>query len=123
MQESGYDIIGDIHGHGSALVALLEHLGYQDHGDGYRHPTREVVFLGDFIDRGEDLREHRMVMDTVMPMVNNGFAQAVMGNHEFNALAFHTEADGKPLRLHSDKNLKQHRAFLNEYGEDSIAGS
>lgn len=39
-----------------------------------------------------------------------------MGNHEFNAIAFHTcHPDNKqPLREQSDKNYKQHKAFLKE---------
>jgi hypothetical protein len=36
-----------------------------------------------------------------------------MGNHEFNALCFHTpNAEGGYLREHSDKNLDQHAATL-----------
>ncbi|MFV0478926.1 MAG: metallophosphoesterase [Parahaliea sp.] len=121
MTGTGYDIIGDIHGHGSALIALLEYLGYRHSATGFQHATRQVIFLGDFIDRGEDLKEHRLVLDTVMPMVRNGHALAVMGNHEFNALAFHTEVEGRPLRSHTDKNVNQHRAFLNEYQHDPVA--
>ena len=52
-----------------------------------------------------------------MSMVDNGHALAVMGNHEFNALAFHTEHKGEPLRPHNPKNIKQHQAFLNEFGD------
>ncbi|WP_444931056.1 metallophosphoesterase [Microbulbifer sp. SSSA002] len=115
MEHSKYDIIGDIHGHASALIELLEVLGYRDTGSGYAHPTRKVIFLGDFIDRGEHLVEHRKLLKIVMSMVENGHAKAIMGNHEFNALAYHTEVNGKPLRLHTDKNTKQHQAFLNEY--------
>ncbi|SDZ85913.1 metallophosphoesterase [Microbulbifer marinus] len=114
----GYDIIGDIHGHAQVLENLLEHLGYGQGETGYSHPNRKVVFLGDFIDRGEELREHRRLLDTVMAMVENGHAHAVMGNHEFNALAFHTINEGKPLRAHDDKNIKQHQAFLNEFAQD-----
>ncbi len=110
-----YDLIGDIHGHAQKLVQLLERLGYENGATGYCHPTRQVIFLGDFIDRGEALREHRRLLDIVMTMVENGHALAVMGNHEFNALAFHTEYKGRPLRPHNDKNKKQHRAFLNEF--------
>ena len=109
-----YDLIGDIHGHGRELHALLRHLGYgREHGC-YRHPSRTAVFLGDFIDRGED---QRGVLETVMQMVSRGAALAVMGNHEFNALAFHTRhADGQDgwLRPRSDKNIGQHLAFLRE---------
>ncbi len=111
----GYDLIGDIHGHGNELIKLLEHLGYQQTDTGYQHPQRKVIFLGDFIDRGEDLRQHQLLLEIVMAMVENGHALAVMGNHEFNALAFHTQHGGKPLRPHISKNIDQHRAFLNEF--------
>jgi hypothetical protein len=109
-----YDIIGDIHGHSRTLVALLEELGYQKEGNVYRHPARRVIFLGDFIDRGEFQSE---VIDIVWPMIESGAALSVMGNHEFNAIAYHTydsEADGY-LREHSEKNFNQHEAFLGAY--------
>ena len=114
-----YDIIGDIHGHASKLKELLQKLGYEQTETGYAHPERTVIFVGDFIDRGVDLEEHRtLLFDIVMPMVNNGHAKSVMGNHEFNCLAYHTEDPNNPghhLRLHTDKNTKQHEAFLNEF--------
>ena len=116
-----YDLIGDIHGHAGALVELLEHLGYQHSDSGYCHPVRKVIFLGDFIDRGEHLAQHKELLAIVMPMVRNGHALAVMGNHEFNALAYHTEVNGLFLRPHTEKNRKQHKAFLNEFDEDSEA--
>jgi hypothetical protein len=111
----GYDLIGDIHGHADELKALLEKLGYSLIQGCYRHPARKVVFLGDFIDRGPKQRD---VLQTVMPMVQQGAALAVMGNHEFNALAYHTENPNKPgtwLRPRNNKNTQQHIAFLNEY--------
>jgi len=86
-----YDLIGDIHGHAEVLVKLLVHLGYSMSDSGYSHPERKVIFLGDFIDRGEKLAQHRRLLELVMKMVRNGHALAVMGNHEFNALAYHTE--------------------------------
>jgi hypothetical protein len=50
-------------------------------------------------------------------MVGEGEAQALMGNHELNALQFATlhPATGEPLRPHSHKNLLQHEAFLAEF--------
>jgi len=110
-----YDIIGDIHGHADELIKLLEHLGYQNSNSGYKHESRMVIFLGDFIDRGEGLKQHKRLLEVVMTMVNNGHARAVMGNHEFNALAFHTLHEGQPLRARTEKNIKQHQAFLNEF--------
>ncbi len=54
-------------------------------------------------------------VNLVRSMVDSGSALAVMGNHEFNALAWHTPIPDKPeqyLRPHSDKNYDQHEAFL-----------
>lgn len=110
---AGYDIIGDIHGESQPLERLLKKLGYKPEEDCWRHESRQVIFLGDFIDRGP---QQKRVLDIVMPMVRHGSALAVMGNHEFNALAFHTTDDAKGwLRPHTEKNIGQHRAFLNEY--------
>ncbi len=111
---TGYDLIGDIHGYADPLVRLLDKLGYAEQDGVWRHPTREVVFLGDFIDRGPHQRE---VIDVVRPMIEAGAALAVMGNHEFNALAFHTPHPdtGEPLRPWSKKNRDQHDAFITAY--------
>ncbi len=110
-----YHIIGDIHGQADKLVELLEHLGYEKAAEGYRHPHARVVFLGDFIDRGP---HQKRVIDIVRPMVDSGAALAVMGNHEFNAIAYHSPhpETGAPLRPHNTKNTGQHQAFLDEYG-------
>ncbi len=109
-----YHIIGDIHGQGDKLEALLRHLGYVRRQGIYQQPGAKVVFLGDFIDRGP---QHRKVLGIVKPMVEAGHALAVMGNHEFNAIAFHTPhpETGEPLRSHNEKNTDQHRAFLQAY--------
>ena len=106
----GFDLIGDIHGHAAPLRRLLDRLGYKESDGCYRHPNRRVVFLGDFIDRGPAIRE---TLRIVRSMIDRGAALAVMGNHEFNALGYHTLGrDGKPLRAHSDKNRKVHEATL-----------
>ena len=114
-----YDIIGDIHGHGDELVKLLINLGYNNSANGYYHKSRKVIFLGDFIDRGEELVQHKQVLNIVMDMVKNKNALAVMGNHEFNALAYHTKHNGRFLRPHTNRNSAQHRAFLNEFPGES----
>jgi len=109
-----YDIIGDIHGHSQSLHALLEKLGYSNQSGVYRQPSRKVIFLGDFIDRGDFQCE---TLDIVRAMVEAGAALAVMGNHEFNALAYYTPdpETGDYLRPHSEKNTGQHQAFLEVY--------
>jgi hypothetical protein len=110
-----YDLIGDIHGRANELETLLRKLGYHQAGYGYRHDSRQVIFLGDFIDRGP---HQRRVLDIVRPMVDGGAALAVMGNHEFNAIAYHTpDGNGGYLRARNSKNTNQHRAFLDEYAD------
>ncbi len=112
-----YDLIGDIHGHKQTLIELLEKLDYEPRDGVFRHPERRALFLGDFIDRGPD---QRGVIDIVRPMIDSGAALSVMGNHEFNAIAYYTEhpeSPGEYLRTHSEKNQKQHQAFLDEYEE------
>lgn len=117
-----YDLIGDIHGYSEPLVELLTKLGYQLTDGVYRHPERQVIFLGDFIDRGPD---QRGVIKIVRPMIDEGAALTVMGNHEFNAIAYFTPDPDAPreyLRKHSEKNNKQTKAFLDAYaGEEDYA--
>ena len=109
-----YDLIGDIHGHASELHWLLEKLGYDRRKGYYSHPQRRAVFVGDLIDRGPQIRD---VLQTVCPMVDHGAAICVMGNHEFNAIAFHTRHSSEParfLRPHTDKNILQHCETLRQ---------
>lgn len=113
----GYDVIGDVHGNVDKLAGLLRKLGYGYHGGAWQHPTRTAVFLGDFVDRGpSQVATYRLVR----AMIDRGKALAVMGNHELNAIAYHTP-DGKGgfLRNHSTKNESQHRAFLDEVEDDA----
>lgn len=115
------DIIGDIHGCNLTLSSLLSELGYRQDNEGiYHHAERKAVFLGDFIDRGPGQRE---VISIVKGMRDLGSALSVMGNHEYNAIAYATvdEVTGTHLRPHSDKNAKQHRAFLDAYEDDEDA--
>lgn len=79
--EGPIDVIGDVHGEITALRALLHQLGYDDRG---HHPEgRRLVFVGDLGDRGEDSPG---VIEWVRDRVLEGRAQAVLGNHDFNAL-------------------------------------
>jgi hypothetical protein len=75
------DIVGDVHGEIRALRELVRRLGYDEQG---RHPEgRRLVFVGDLGDRGED---SPAVVEWVRDRVLEGRAQAVLGNHDFNAL-------------------------------------
>lgn len=104
---AGYDIIGDIHGCANTLEVLLRKLGYQFIDGCYRHSERQAVFLGDIIDRGPHICE---AVNIVKNMVEAGTAQCVMGNHEYNAIAYSTvvghSASGEPeyLRAHTPRH-------------------
>jgi hypothetical protein len=80
------DFIGDIHGHYDHLIKLLLKLGYKKYKDEYIHKERIPVFLGDYINRGPD---SLAVVDLIIKMQRAGNAYALMGNHEFNFLAYH----------------------------------
>ena len=95
-----YDIIGDIHGQADKLEALLRTLGYRDTAGAWRHQERQAIFVGDFLDRGP--AQVRSI-DIARRMVDAGAALAVMGNHELNAIAWHTPDPRHPgdfLRSH-----------------------
>jgi hypothetical protein len=116
-----YDLIGDIHGHADELIALLERMGYCQNGGCYRHPGRKVIFVGDFIDRGPKIRE---VLQIARSMVEGDAALAVLGNHELNAIAYHTADPDKPgvyLREHSEKNVDQHSQTLKQLSPEQLS--
>lgn len=115
-----HDIIGDIHGHADELVQLLEQMGYEQVRGVFRHPQRTAVFCGDFIDRGPQIPD---VVSIARNMVEAEAALAVMGNHEFNALAYHTENPAEPgayFRRHSEHNQHQHQATLDQFSDKDL---
>lgn len=122
FKNSGIDLIGDLHGHVRTLERLLQRLGYKPVDGVWMQEGRRVLFLGDYIDRGPHPRE---TLELVRAMVDAGHAQALMGNHELNAVAYHTRnARGEPLRAHSEGNTRQHIGTLNAFvgREDEWAG-
>ena len=107
------DFIGDIHGHASTLKLLLKKLGYESKSGTYKHPERKILFIGDYIDRGPEIPE---TLHLVRNMVENGNAIALMGNHEYNAIGFHTkDANGGHLRKHDIKNIIQHFDTIKQF--------
>ena len=111
------DIIGDIHGHATELEALLLELGYNEGADCFRHPNgRQVVFLGDYIDRGPEIRR---TLEIVRGMIDAGEAYGILGNHELNALRYHhVGPEGAPLR----KNAGSKKARLAHVVGQSVTG-
>ncbi|MFM7045785.1 MAG: metallophosphoesterase [Ilumatobacteraceae bacterium] len=118
---TGFDVIGDVHGCADALERLLRKLGYRRRWRTWRHPTRQAVFVGDLVDRGT---QQIKTVQLVRRMVDAGSAQLVMGNHEFNAVAWATRhpITGERLRgagADEKKYHDQHAAFLNEVRDGS----
>ena len=119
-----YDIIGDVHGRASVLLALLGKLGYQRQGKRWSQgEDRQLIFLGDLIDVGPQQRETLM---TIRELIDSSIAQCVMGNHEFNAICYATpnaSNAGDYLRSHREPwgqhNQQQHQAFLSEFAPSS----
>lgn len=110
-----YDIIGDIHGFADTLEALLDIMGYRPKDGVRQHPVRKAIFTGDFIDRGPQVRR---TLEIVEPMVRNGFALSVAGNHEANALAYMTaDEKGHFFRPHTPKNRKQAQHTLSDFSD------
>ena len=107
-----YDLIGDIHGHADELKKLLHKLHYKEINGSWQHQRRKVIFVGDYIDRGPEIRE---VLQIVKGMTNIGSAIALMGNHEYNALAYNYKYKGEFLRPHTDKNTHQHIETINQF--------
>ena len=115
------DIIGDIHGYADKLVGLLTQLGYHHNGQYFVPPDgHRALFIGDLIDRGS---QQVATLEIVFAMLDADVADAVMGNHEYNALAFATldpKNNTQYLRSHNDVHVRQHEAFLAEvtFGSD-----
>ncbi len=87
-QHGPFDIIGDVHGCGEELSALLGRLGYRIEtglvGPKVIPPEgRRVVFVGDLVDRGPKIPE---VLRLVMKMVEEGTAFCVPGNHDMKLM-------------------------------------
>lgn len=110
-----FDLIGDVHGEYGKLVDLLQLLGYREQDGAWRHADRTAVFVGDLIDRGP---QQLATVELVRAMVEAGAAHCILGNHEFNAIAWATEdldLPGEFLRQRGKPgNRAQHQAFLQE---------
>ena len=110
-----YDIIGDVHGDYDKLIKLLEKLEYKRSNGSWDKDGHKAIFVGDLIDRGPRQID---TVTLVRKMVENGSALCILGNHEFNAIAWLTPDPNNPngfLRAHDKPgNKMQHKAFLDE---------
>lgn len=79
FRENQYDIIGDVHGCYTELIALVEKLGYRKKNGLYVHPDqRRLISVGDVADKGP----HNLdCLNFWMEQVAEGGAFWVHGNH------------------------------------------
>ncbi len=114
MKHERYDLIGDIHGQYGKLEALLRKMDYTPAEATWKHAGgRKVIFLGDYVDRGPQVGK---VLQTVRGMVEAGDALAIMGNHEYNAVCYHTpDGKGGHLRERTERNTRTHSATLAQF--------
>jgi hypothetical protein len=138
----GIDIIGDIHGMHTRLVAMLDALGYRRAAGRWAHAeSRRIVFAGDYVDRGARVAE---VVELVRELCEHRVALALAGNHDTNAIAFATRAHDRAfdaaaawrqamarlaagpdaptapnawLRPHDAKNLMQHQDTVRGFAD------
>lgn len=114
---SGYDIIGDVHGCANALEQLLQKLGYESVHGVFGHPSRQAIFAGDIVDRGPHIREALHIVKT---MCDAGNAQLIMGNHEFDAIGYHTVAPSHCGRDFLREHTDRHKRLISETLEQFV---
>ena len=113
-QDHFYDIIGDVHGYADKLQILLKGLGYYKNDGVWMHDSATAIFVGDFIDRGPSSKK---VIKIIKKMIKAGSAEAILGNHEVNAILYFTcnkkgNAIKQPLatrKVYLDKFRKEYK--------------
>jgi hypothetical protein len=123
-----YDIIADIHGRFDKLAALMARMGYERDGVGFIPPAgHRSLFLGDLIDTKPGHPYPGGVCATlraVKAMCDRGDALCLMGNHEWNAILFHTtDADGEPLKSNGSRNTRTHQGTLDDFPDHADPAS
>jgi hypothetical protein len=113
MRSQNYDIIGDVHGYASLLKKLLKTMGYAKTNGVWQHSERTAIFIGDFINRGPEIRE---TIQIVRQMTEAGHALTILGNHEYSAILYHIkDSSGMYLSRHIAGNRKLIQSTLTAF--------
>jgi len=115
-----YDIIADVHGRYDKLEPLLIRMGYQHDGTSFVPPAGHMaLFLGDLIDPKPGHPQPggvKNVLHAVKAMQERGYALVIMGNHEFNAICFHTMGPkGEWLKIRGPGIIEHHQGTLDDF--------
>ena len=111
MERKRVFIIGDIHGCLDMLRRLMDRIDWRPEDDG-------LIFIGDYIDRGEDSKG---VIDYILE-ISNRFpcVECLMGNHESILLDFLNGRDFSTFFLNGGaKTLSSYRLY-HQVGTDSL---
>lgn len=106
-------VIGDTHGCFNELKDLI--LTLEESGE-YNKYTDKLIFLGDYIDRGDD---SRLVVSYIRTLQkNNDKVIALMGNHEDMLLNYIDGKDEWWLHNGHDATLESYVGFYNQFLSD-----
>lgn len=86
--------VGDVHGRVDLLNRILELIA-RDVASFDDGRTAKIVFLGDYIDRGDNSREVLDVLMGVRQELPESHLQFLIGNHEAAVLSFLSDPSGK----------------------------
>ena len=105
--------IGDVHGCYNELVDLISTL---EEKGAYNKKTDKLVFLGDYIDRGDN---SRMVIEYIRKLQkNNNNVIALMGNHEDMLLNFMDGVDDSWLFNGHRETIKSYKGVDDKFFDD-----
>lgn len=115
--ESGFDIIGDIHGCYDEMLVLLKDLGYEQCGNVYVHPAgRRLISVGDIMSRGPKSIE---TMQFWLNQNEAGLSYMTDSNHGWKIARW---LDGKNVSLnHGDELVEQEfTEYAKVHGEEAV---
>lgn len=106
-------VIGDIHGCYDELKTLLNKL---EKSKKYNKKTDKLIFLGDYIDRGDN---SRLVIKLIRKLQkNNKNVIALMGNHEDMLLDYLDGIDNSWLYNGANKTMNSYKGFDADFADD-----
>lgn len=105
-------VIADIHGCYNELKTLFSNLLEKEE---YDKQTDKLIFLGDYIDRGNDSRLVINFIQTLQKESDNVIA--LMGNHEYMFLDYYDNC-GSWINTGREKTLESYNGFNEQFKSD-----